>query len=166
MFFLLFRVSANRIGLTTLVFLVPNKMKIPSLLLRFPRCYFFRRTYFVNFRFTSRADFPGLDSLGPALRCHTKWICSSNALSRELCQQAAPEQQAEALSDREQRLVDRLYQGLIQGHRACLAESITLIESTQSRKKKVAQVLLQKILSYHREQEKLNQGKPLAFRVG
>ncbi|XP_050829978.1 methylmalonic aciduria type A protein, mitochondrial isoform X1 [Serinus canaria] len=166
MFFLLFRVSANRIGLTTLVFLVPNKMKIPSLLLRFPRCYFSRRTYFVNFRFISRADFPGLDSLGPALRCHTKWICSSNALSRELCQQAAPEQQAEALSDREQRLVDRLYQGLIQGHRACLAESITLIESTQSRKKKVAQVLLQKILSYHREQEKLNQGKPLAFRVG
>ncbi|XP_009099601.2 methylmalonic aciduria type A protein, mitochondrial isoform X2 [Serinus canaria] len=141
-------------------------MKIPSLLLRFPRCYFSRRTYFVNFRFISRADFPGLDSLGPALRCHTKWICSSNALSRELCQQAAPEQQAEALSDREQRLVDRLYQGLIQGHRACLAESITLIESTQSRKKKVAQVLLQKILSYHREQEKLNQGKPLAFRVG
>uniref|UniRef100_A0A8C9UGW2 Metabolism of cobalamin associated A n=1 Tax=Serinus canaria TaxID=9135 RepID=A0A8C9UGW2_SERCA len=166
MFFLLFRVSANRIGLTTLVFLVPNKMKIPSLLLRFPRCYFSRRTYFVNFRFISRADFPGLDSLGPALRCHTKWICSSNALSRELCQQAAPEQQAEALSDREQRLVDRLYQGLIQGHRACLAESITLIESTQSRKKKVAQVLLQKILSYYREQEKLNQGKPLAFRVG
>lgn len=72
----------------------------------------------------------------------------------------------EGLSDREQRLVDRLYNGLIQGHRACLAEAITLIESTQSRKKKVAQVLLQKVLSYHREQEKLNQGKPLAFRVG
>lgn len=83
-----------------------------------------------------------------------------------MCQQAAPEQQAEGLSEQEQRLVDRLYHGLIQGHRACLAESITLIESTQSRKKKVAQVLLQKVLSYHREQEQLNQGKPLAFRVG
>ncbi|XP_063012803.1 methylmalonic aciduria type A protein, mitochondrial [Melospiza melodia melodia] len=141
-------------------------MKIPCLLLRFPRCYFSRRTYFVNFRFTSPADFLGLESPGPAHHCRTKWICSSNALRRELCQQAAPELQAEELSDQEQRLIDRLYQGLIQGHRACLAESITLIESTQSRKKKVAQVLLQKVLSYHREQEKLNQGKPLAFRVG
>lgn len=141
-------------------------MKIPSLLLRFPRCYFSRRTYFVNFPFASQADFLGVESLVPAHRCHTKWICSSNSLRRELCQQAAPEQQAEGLSEREQRLVDRLYHGLIQGHRACLAESITLIESTQSRKKKAAQVLLQKVLSYHREQEQLNQGKPLAFRVG
>ncbi|XP_058693499.1 methylmalonic aciduria type A protein, mitochondrial [Poecile atricapillus] len=141
-------------------------MKIPSLLLRFPRCYFSRRTYFMSFCFTSRADFLGIESLGPAHHCQTKWICSSNALRRKLCQQAAPEQQVEGLSDQEQRLVDRLYHGLIQGHRACLAEAITLVESTQSRKKKVAQVLLQKVLSYHREQEKLNQGKPLAFRVG
>lgn len=141
-------------------------MKIPSLLLRFPCCYLSRRTYFTNFHVASRADFLGIESLGPAHHCHTKWICSSNGLRRELCQQAAPEQQVEGLSDREQRLVDRLYHGLIQGHRACLAEAITLIESTQSRKKKIAQVLLQKVLSYHREQEKLNQGKPLAFRVG
>lgn len=90
----------------------------------------------------------------------------SKCLSRELCHQTAPEQEAEELSDREKGLVDRLHNGLIQGHRACLAEAITLIESTQTRKKKVAQVLLQKVLSYHREQEKLNQGKPLAFRVG
>uniref|UniRef100_A0A8C0VIV4 Metabolism of cobalamin associated A n=1 Tax=Cyanistes caeruleus TaxID=156563 RepID=A0A8C0VIV4_CYACU len=115
---------------------------------------------------TDNSDFLGVESLGPAHHCQTKWICSSNALRRELCQQAAPEQQVEGLSDQEQRLVDRLYHGLIQGHRACLAEAITLVESTQSRKKKVAQVLLQKVLSYHREQEKLNQGKPLAFRVG
>ncbi|KFO64895.1 hypothetical protein N302_06093, partial [Corvus brachyrhynchos] len=119
-----------------------------------------------NFHFASRADFLGIESLGPAHCCRTKWICSSNGLRRELCQQAAPEQQVERLSDWEQRLIDRLYHGLIQGHRACLAEAITLIESTQSRKKKIAQVLLQKVLSYHREQEKLNQGKPLAFRVG
>ncbi|XP_010410294.3 methylmalonic aciduria type A protein, mitochondrial [Corvus cornix cornix] len=139
-------------------------MKILTLLLRFPHCYFSRRTYFTNF--ASRADFLGIESLGPAHCCRTKWICSSNGLRRELCQQAAPEQQVERLSDWEQRLIDRLYHGLIQGHRACLAEAITLIESTQSRKKKIAQVLLQKVLSYHREQEKLNQGKPLAFRVG
>lgn len=141
-------------------------MRIPSLLLRFPRCYFSRRTYFVNFGHTPRADFLGVRSLRPAHRYHTEWICSPDGLRRGLCQQAAPQQQVEGLCDREQRLVDRLYHGLIQGHRACLAEAITLIESTQSRKKKVAQVLLQKVLSYHREQEKLNQGKPLAFRVG
>ncbi|XP_064507779.1 methylmalonic aciduria type A protein, mitochondrial [Pseudopipra pipra] len=140
-------------------------MRIPSLLMGFPR-YFSRRTYFTNFHFVSRADFLCIGSLASVHHCHTKWMCSSNGLRRELCQQVAPEQQIEGLSDREQRLVDRLYNGLIQGHRACLAEAITLVESTQSRKKKVAQVLLQKVLSYHREQEKLNQGKPLAFRVG
>ncbi|KFQ45061.1 hypothetical protein N333_01053, partial [Nestor notabilis] len=119
-----------------------------------------------NFHFASRVDFLCIDSLTPAQQYQTKWICASNGLRRELWQQVAPDQQVEELSDREQRLVDRLYSGLIQGHRACLAESITLVESTQSRKKKIAQVLLQKVLSYHREQEKLNQGKPLAFRVG
>ncbi|KAM4900391.1 methylmalonic aciduria type A protein, mitochondrial [Sylvia borin] len=141
-------------------------MKIPSLLLRLPGCYFSRRANLVHFGSPSRADLRAAECPGPAHRCHTKWICSASGLRRGLCQQAAPEQQVEGLSDREQRLVDRLYHGLIQGHRACLAEAITLIESTQSRKKKVAQVLLQKVLSYHREQEKLNQGKPLAFRVG
>ncbi|KFW74050.1 hypothetical protein N305_06394, partial [Manacus vitellinus] len=119
-----------------------------------------------NFHFVSRADFLCIGSLASVHHCRTEWMCSSNGLRRELCQQVAPEQQIEGLSDREQRLVDRLYNGLIQGHRACLAEAITLVESTQSRKKKVAQVLLQKVLSYNREQEKLNQGKPLAFRVG
>ncbi|XP_051646932.1 methylmalonic aciduria type A protein, mitochondrial isoform X1 [Manacus candei] len=140
-------------------------MRIPSLLMGFPR-YFSRRTYFTNFHFVSRADFLCIGSLASVHHCRTEWMCSSNGLRRELCQQVAPEQQIEGLSDREQRLVDRLYNGLIQGHRACLAEAITLVESTQSRKKKVAQVLLQKVLSYNREQEKLNQGKPLAFRVG
>ncbi|XP_064306349.1 methylmalonic aciduria type A protein, mitochondrial isoform X1 [Phalacrocorax carbo] len=160
------QVSASRSELTPLVLLIPKKMKIPSLLLRFPRCYSSRRTYFTSFHFASRADFLSVASLTPVHHYHTKWICSSNGLRRELCQQVAPDQQIEGLSDREQRLIDRLYSGLIQGHRASLAEAITLVESTQSRKKKIAQVLLQKVLSYHREQEKLNQGKPLAFRVG
>lgn len=166
MFFFLFKVSANGSELISLLLLIPSKMKIPSLLLRFPRCYFSRRTCLTSFHFTSRADFPCIESLTLVHTYRTKWICSSNSLRRELCQQAAPDQQIEGLSDKEQRLVDRLYSGLIQGHRACLAEAITLVESTQSRKKKIAQVLLQKVLSYHREQEKLNQGKPLAFRVG
>ncbi|XP_071664127.1 methylmalonic aciduria type A protein, mitochondrial isoform X1 [Patagioenas fasciata] len=165
MFFFLLRVSANRRQLMPLVLLIPNKMKI-FLLLRFPHCYFSRRTYFKNCHFTSRGNFLCVRSLTPVHLDRTKWMCSSNGLRRELCQQVASDQQTERFSDREQRLLDRLYTGLIQGHRACLAEAITLVESTESRKKKIAQVLLQKVLSYHREQEKLNQGKPLAFRVG
>ncbi|XP_055269257.1 methylmalonic aciduria type A protein, mitochondrial-like [Moschus berezovskii] len=76
------------------------------------------------------------------------------------------EEHSEGLSDKEQRLVDKLYTGLIQGQRAHLAEAITPVESTHSRKKELAQVLPQKVLAHHREQEQLNKGKPLAFRVG
>ncbi|XP_030047534.1 methylmalonic aciduria type A protein, mitochondrial [Microcaecilia unicolor] len=79
---------------------------------------------------------------------------------------AAQSRQVAELSEQEHRLLHRLYGGLIQGQRACLAEAITLIESSHGRKKELAQVLLQKVLSYHREQELLNNGKPLAFRVG
>ncbi|XP_058522782.1 methylmalonic aciduria type A protein, mitochondrial isoform X1 [Ochotona princeps] len=102
-------------------------------------------------------------SLGP--RC-TKWRLQSNGLKRNLSIQTTLKDPTEGLSDKEQRLVDRLYMGLIQGQRSCLAEAITLIESTHRRKKELAQVLLQKVLIYHREQEQLNKGKPLAFRVG
>ncbi|XP_060003691.1 methylmalonic aciduria type A protein, mitochondrial isoform X1 [Lagenorhynchus albirostris] len=97
---------------------------------------------------------------------HAKWMLLSNGLTRKLCLQTTLKEQTEGLSDKEQRLVDELYTGLIQGQRACLAEAITLIESTHNRKKELAQVLLQKVLVRHREQEKLNKGKPLAFRVG
>lgn len=162
----LFRVSTNRSELMPPL-VVASKMKIPILLLRFSHCYFSGRTAFMNFHFSARADFPCLGSLTRAVRPYrAKWMCSSDGLRRELCQQVAPDQELEGLCDREQRLVARLYDGLIQGHRACLAEAITLVESTQSRKKKIAQVLLQKVLAYHRDQEKFNQGKPLAFRVG
>lgn len=90
----------------------------------------------------------------------------SNGLKRKLCVQTTLKDHTEGLSDKEQRFVDKLYSGLIQGQRACLAEAITLVESTHSRKKELAQVLLQKVLLYHREQEQSNRGKPLAFRVG
>ncbi|XP_069487326.1 methylmalonic aciduria type A protein, mitochondrial isoform X1 [Ambystoma mexicanum] len=72
----------------------------------------------------------------------------------------------DGLADKEQRLLNNMYSGLIQGARACLAEAITLVESTHSRKKQMAQLLLQKVLAYHREREQINNGKPLAFRVG
>ncbi|KAM4834236.1 methylmalonic aciduria type A protein, mitochondrial isoform 1-T2 [Thomomys bottae] len=114
--------------------------------------------------------------LGPGIPCvpplkslglhYTKQMLLSSGLRREFCVQTTLKDHTKELSDKEQRLVDKLYTGLIQRHRASLAESITLVESTHHRKKKLAQVLLQKILVYHREQEQLNQGKPLAFRVG
>ncbi|KAJ0033702.1 hypothetical protein NQD34_000809 [Periophthalmus magnuspinnatus] len=70
------------------------------------------------------------------------------------------------LSGPEQRLLNRLYEGLIGGQRASLAESITLVETQHPRKKELAQVLLQRVLAYRREQENHNGGRPLAFRVG
>lgn len=74
--------------------------------------------------------------------------------------------QIQDLSGPEQRLLDKLYEGLIAGQRASLAESITLVETQHPRKKELAQVLLQRVLAYRREQESRNGGKPVAFRVG
>ncbi|KAJ6668765.1 hypothetical protein lerEdw1_012249 [Lerista edwardsae] len=73
---------------------------------------------------------------------------SSVNLKMGLCCPATVKQHSKELSDKEQRLLDKLYNGLIQGHRACLAEAITLAESTHSRKKEVAQALLQKTQSF------------------
>ncbi|XP_072533238.1 methylmalonic aciduria type A protein, mitochondrial [Salminus brasiliensis] len=70
------------------------------------------------------------------------------------------------LTDREKRLLDRLYNGLIGGQRASLAESITLVETQHPRKKELAQVLLQRVLAFRQELERRNEGKPVAFRVG
>ncbi|TRY54798.1 hypothetical protein DNTS_001769 [Danionella cerebrum] len=70
------------------------------------------------------------------------------------------------LTDWEKRLLTKLYDGLIGGQRAALAESITLVESQHPRKKELSQVLLQRVLAFRQEQEKCNAGQPLAFRVG
>lgn len=70
------------------------------------------------------------------------------------------------LTDREKRLLTKLYDGLIGGQRAALAESITLVETQHPRKKELAQVLLQRVLAFRQEQERSNGGKPAAFRVG
>ncbi|XP_065453850.1 methylmalonic aciduria type A protein, mitochondrial isoform X2 [Chrysemys picta bellii] len=143
-------------------------MNTLSLLLRFPQYRFLRKISFKSFHsnFTPGSLFPYIQSFNSVCLYCTKWMLPASDLKRGMCYQATVDQQTQGLCDKEQRLVDKLYSGLIQGHRACLAEAITLIESTQSRKKEIAQVLIQKVLSYHREQEKLNKGKPLAFRVG
>ncbi|XP_032991097.1 methylmalonic aciduria type A protein, mitochondrial isoform X3 [Rhinolophus ferrumequinum] len=151
-----------------------NKMNVP-VLLQHPHRYFLKRLLRTPFRcyhfiFHSSTH---LRSGSPwarpfdSLRLHcTKWMLLSDGLKRKLCLQTTLKKHTEGLSDKEQRFVDKLYTGLIQGQRAHLAEAITLIESTHSRKKELAQVLLQKVLVYHREQEQLNKGKPRAFRVG
>lgn len=79
---------------------------------------------------------------------------------------AFTEHQVQDLCGPEQRLLNKLYEGLVGGQRASLAESITLVETQHPRKKELAQVLLQRVLAYRKEQESQNGGKPVAFRVG
>ncbi|XP_055502281.1 methylmalonic aciduria type A protein, mitochondrial isoform X2 [Leucoraja erinacea] len=76
------------------------------------------------------------------------------------------QQMALTLSDWEKRLLERLCSGLLGGDRSCLAEGITLAESTNGQKKHLARLLLQKVLDCQRERERLNDQKPLAFRMG
>jgi hypothetical protein len=69
------------------------------------------------------------------------------------------------LNDQEKCVVDRLYNGLVNSDRASLAQSITLIESTNSRKRLQAQVLLSKALMHCRNQ--LHKGSSeYSFRIG
>ncbi|XP_032873876.1 methylmalonic aciduria type A protein, mitochondrial isoform X2 [Amblyraja radiata] len=76
------------------------------------------------------------------------------------------QQMALTLSDWEKRLLERLCSGLLGGDRSCLAEGITLAESTNGQKKRLARLLLQKVLDCQRERERLNDQRPLAFRMG
>lgn len=151
-----------------------NKMNIP-LLLQHPHQHFLKgllrtpvRRYHCIFHSSAHLGSGSpcaRPSDSPGLRC-TRWMLLSDCLKRPLCTHPTLKEHTDGLSDNEQRFVDKLYTGLIHGQRACLAEAITLIESTHKRKKELAQVLLQKVLAYHREQERLNKGKPRAFRVG
>lgn len=95
----------------------------------------------------------------------SKRVLLSDSFRRTLCIRATLKDHTEGLSDKEQRFVDRLYMGLVQGQRACLAEAITLVESTHTRKKELAQVLLQRVLAHQRERELQNHGKPFTFRA-
>lgn len=70
------------------------------------------------------------------------------------------------LTVRERTVLERLYDGLVRGQRSSLAECITLVETQHPRKKELAQVLLQRVLAYRQERERIAGGKPVAFRVG
>ncbi|KAI7790568.1 methylmalonic aciduria type A protein, mitochondrial isoform X1 [Triplophysa rosa] len=100
----------------------------------------------------------------PATLCYT----SAFILQQRRCVsvETTINQHIADLTDRENRLLTRLYHGLVRGQRAALAESITLVETQHPRKKELAQILLQRVLAYRQEQERLNGGKPVAFRVG
>nr|XP_020447526.1 methylmalonic aciduria type A protein, mitochondrial isoform X3 [Monopterus albus] len=93
-------------------------------------------------------------------------IIPGHSCQHRRAESTALSQHMQDLTVPEQRLLNKLYQGLIGGQRASLAESITLVETQHPRKKELAQVLLQRVLAYSREQESRNGGKPMAFRVG
>ncbi|XP_044536364.1 methylmalonic aciduria type A protein, mitochondrial [Gracilinanus agilis] len=146
-----------------------------SMLLLFPHHHFLRsfsKTFFRNYQFIFHSGtrfgsgFPCTRPLNSIGLYHAKWMLPLSSFKRRLGVQTTIKLHTEGFSDKERRYVDKLYTGLIQGKRASLAEAITLIESTHSRKRDLAQVLLQMVLTYHREQEESNKGKPLAFRVG
>ena len=70
------------------------------------------------------------------------------------------------LDVREKHEVDRLYNGLVSSNRACLAQSITLIESTHVRKRLQSRLLLSKALQYCKENLTENSAKGHSFRIG
>ncbi|KAL2098366.1 hypothetical protein ACEWY4_007573 [Coilia grayii] len=115
---------------------------------------------------------PSLSTLSNESRL--RWRYSGNlttngyfrAYSSSRCVSTAPCLHVVDLTEREKRALDRLYDGLVKGHRAALAESITLVETQHPRKKELAQVLLQRVLAYRQKQERANGNQPVAFRIG
>ena len=71
-----------------------------------------------------------------------------------------------ALSPEEEKRVVTLFEGLINGQRAALARSITLVESINVRKTLQAQRLLQLVLEEDRRRKKDNLRKGYTFRIG
>jgi len=70
------------------------------------------------------------------------------------------------LSSEENLAVDKLFQGLITSKRHCLAQSITLIESTHPRKRLQAKLLLTKALNHARTNLESEESKTPSFRIG
>lgn len=81
-----------------------------------------------------------------------------------LCEAQQPQSSTEAQPTRDN--VQRLFNGLIKGDRGCLAESITLTESTHPRKRADARRLLNAVLDYDKEKIQQKGKKALAFRAG
>ena len=62
--------------------------------------------------------------------------------------------------------VQDLYDGLLLGDRAALAQSITLVESKLGKRKSQARLLLTGLLPHLKHEEKRNKGVPKSFRIG
>lgn len=70
------------------------------------------------------------------------------------------------LNEAQIRVVDKLYDGLISSNRASLAQSITLIESTNQIKHLQAKLLLSRALNYWRQTLADHGPSSCSFRIG
>lgn len=61
--------------------------------------------------------------------------------------------------------IERLFQGILKGHRGNLAEAITLVETLHSKKYQKAQELLEKLVKFSKEQDPSKNGRH-SFRIG
>ncbi|KZS13707.1 Methylmalonic aciduria type A protein, mitochondrial [Daphnia magna] len=73
-------------------------------------------------------------------------------------------QSPQELNAQEKNVVDKLFNGLLSSNRACLAQSITLTESTHPRKCLQARLLLRKALQHCKKCQEEN--KSFNFRIG
>ncbi|XP_002737939.1 methylmalonic aciduria type A homolog, mitochondrial-like [Saccoglossus kowalevskii] len=111
--------------------------------------------------------------IGRLLSCSKYTRCTSTVFRKpvivttEIQHRTTQTQHKEdALTTADERLVQRLYEGVVAKKRASLAEAITLVESVSRKKRALAEVLLTDILGYLRKKEQQNDGKPTSFRAG
>lgn len=106
-------------------------------------------------------------SFGPYKR-YTPVICNPLTIRSHLLHESSNQNSSESnlLNEEENLVVDRLFKGLISSKRACLAQSITLIESTHPRKRLQAKLLLSKALNHARTKLGNEESKMPSFRIG
>lgn len=138
----------------------PPKMRRLGLL----RLFYRPLSTVTNFARTPRCLHPGVFTV--SFPCYQSIVVGPSCPPWRGASSTVVSEHIQDLSGPEHRLLNKLYGGLISGQRASLAESITLVETQHPRRKELAQVLLHRVLAYRREQERRNEGKPVAFRVG
>ncbi|XP_033631549.1 methylmalonic aciduria type A protein, mitochondrial-like [Asterias rubens] len=93
-----------------------------------------------------------------------KWTSPSVESPRSV--HSSPPIRKESDTVRGESVPRRLFRQLMEEHRAAIAQSITLVESTHSKKKELAKELLASILAYLKEKAAKNGGIPASFRIG
>lgn len=66
----------------------------------------------------------------------------------------------------DKREINRLFQGIIEGHRGSLAQGITLVETLHPTKYQQAQQLLSKVAKYSKKAPLFTNGQRSSFRIG